>query len=529
MKGNCESSEKHIILATPAPTSHRTAEENLGLGYLTAVLRKEGFNVDLIDGWLEKLTPQEIALRILRSNTPLFVGFSSYRSNMDKAKQTADILRNSGFKRPIIAGGFGPTFHAEDFLNAGFDVVIRGEGEKPCVDLANHYYSGAPDLKLISGASFIEDGKVFHSLVQPMDSDLNLLPFPARDTIQFSKDRRSPVHIVSARGCEAHCLYCSIVAFQRLGHGPQWRQRSIENFVDEIESLHKQDIRHFKVLDDSFMEPPRDELWAKSLASELKKRNIEVSLRGQIRADRLTDPIVYQLKEAGFISFSCGIENFSPTALKRMAKTATLDQNLDALHFFKKYGLIMQQGMIMFDYGTTIEELEENYRGLRENDHTVIKGVFTEMFAAQGTPFTKLLDKKGALNIDTSGMGNHKYKVEDKKARAIYLGLKMWHKSHSTVYDKAIDPVSAPKALDYQQLLTFMPLIKDLRHKDLDFMRDLLDMCKQGADQNDVVKYAQNQILKTAAWYQRFDETVDGAYRTVGLEYDGDPNPFLCD
>ena len=36
-----------IILATPAPISHRTAEENLGLGYLTAVLREKGYKTKM--------------------------------------------------------------------------------------------------------------------------------------------------------------------------------------------------------------------------------------------------------------------------------------------------------------------------------------------------------------------------------------------------------------------------------------------------------------------------------------------------
>lgn len=48
-----------IILATPAPISHITAEENLGIGYLASTLREKGYNVKIIDGWLMGLTPKQ--------------------------------------------------------------------------------------------------------------------------------------------------------------------------------------------------------------------------------------------------------------------------------------------------------------------------------------------------------------------------------------------------------------------------------------------------------------------------------------
>ena len=82
-----------IILATPAPISHRTAEENLGLGYLTATLRENGYEVEIIDGWLTGLPPKQLASKILTRKNPLFVGFSAYQSNMDMAIQTVNAVK----------------------------------------------------------------------------------------------------------------------------------------------------------------------------------------------------------------------------------------------------------------------------------------------------------------------------------------------------------------------------------------------------------------------------------------------------
>lgn len=62
------------MLATPAPVTHRTAEENLGLGYLAAMLRHAGFSVQIIDGWLSNLTTQQVAAEIRTGVPPLFIG-----------------------------------------------------------------------------------------------------------------------------------------------------------------------------------------------------------------------------------------------------------------------------------------------------------------------------------------------------------------------------------------------------------------------------------------------------------------------
>jgi anaerobic magnesium-protoporphyrin IX monomethyl ester cyclase len=64
-----------VVLATPAPTSHRTAEENLGLGYLASTLRVAGYQVSVIDGWLSGLDAAAIAARILQGQRPVMIQY----------------------------------------------------------------------------------------------------------------------------------------------------------------------------------------------------------------------------------------------------------------------------------------------------------------------------------------------------------------------------------------------------------------------------------------------------------------------
>lgn len=518
-----------IILATPAPISHRTAEENLGLGYLTATLREKGYEVEIIDGWLTGLTPKQLASKILTRKNPLFVGFSAYQSNMDMAIQTVNAVKKERIDIPFIAGGFGPTFNQNDFLNAGFDIAVRGEGEETLPLLAQHFQDNSVKLEEINNISYKdENGNVVNNPLAPLSTNLDELPYPARDTMQFAIDRRTPVHVLTARGCTGSCLFCSINAFFRLSKTKKYRQRSVNNIVGELENLKSMGVQHIKIIDDSFIDGNRDEKWCEDFANAIQEKKLKFLLRGSIRADKITDKILFNLKKAGFFSFSCGIENFSETALKRMNKGANLQQNLNALDLLKKYHIYVQAGQILFDPETTLQELNENYQYMKKYDWIISKGVFTEMFAAEGTSFTKLIDKKHWKTSNTHQMGNYKYRIIDEKVNNAHDALKKWHISHMGLYDKAIDPLTSPKALSKEELKIFYDIYMKIRHKDLEIMGGVLERV-ENHDREMLMSYIEQANIQNSEFYKNINKEVSQAYKLCNLQYDAKINPFFLD
>lgn len=520
-----------VILATPAPLTHRTAEENLGLAYLAATLREAGHPVRVIDAWLEGLTPEALADRILSGPMPLLVGFSCYRSGMAAAMTTATRIRGAWDTVPLIAGGYGLTFHPREFVRAGFDVAVQGEAERTLVELATHYSTGSPGLERIPGLTYRTDGGVTSTSARAAITDLDSLPMPARDTLPLAMARRSCALVQSSRGCRASCVFCSVAAFEHLG-GQRWRQRSLTSLVSELQALADQGVRHVKIIDDSLIEPPRDEAWCACLADELARRGVRLHLRGQIRADRVTPQIVDHLQRAGFWSFACGIENFAPTALARMAKQATVETNLAALAALRAAGIVVQAGHILFDHLTTWQELAINCQQLREHAWTVSKGIFTEMYAATGTAYTRRLHRRGLLATapptpGTAGLGNATYRIADPAAAAVHAGLKHWHRAHARLLDMVIDPLSAPKAIDECHRAEFLRLSGALRHLDLAVLQGLLDLTADAPDPHRAVAHAREQITATAADHIRIAADARDAYRRCGLTYDAGDNPFL--
>ena len=284
----------------------------------------------------------------------------------DKDELEYSELLNKELK--IVCGGFGPTFYPEDYLNANADIVARGEGEETLVELADAL-SKNMSIENIENISYKKDGNIYHNPSKRLLDNLDKLPFPSREMIPVLKKKKSTVNMVTSRGCSGNCEFCSVISFFRLSKGKVWRTRSIENIVDEIEELYNKGITYIKMVDDSFIDGTRDEKWANDFANEIEKRDIKVKLRGQIRADKVTDNILYDLKRAGFFSFACGIENGSPTALKRMNKAATLEDNERALELFKKYNYLVQMGFILFDKESTInEELNEEHGQTKDTE-----------------------------------------------------------------------------------------------------------------------------------------------------------------
>lgn len=468
-------------------------------------------------------------MQVLDGRRPLLVGFACYRSNMARALEIGGLLRCAGFGGLLVAGGYGPTFHPAEFLVAGFDVAVRGEGERTVVELAAYAATGFPVLASVAGISWCDsDGLVVDNPARTPMPDLDELPLPARDTLALTLARRSLVHVQSSRGCQASCTFCSIVAFERLGGGPQWRQRSIPGLVDELEALAGQGVRYVKVIDDSLVEPPRGAAWCAELAAEITGRGLSMGLRGQVRADRVDDDVLAPLAAAGFFSFACGIENFSPTALRRMAKRACVADNWRALAAFDRHGLIVQAGHILFDHATTVAELEDNWAGMAAHPQVVSKGVFTEMYAAAGTPFTRTLNRRGLLQIDPVGLGNHCYPVSDPAARTVYQALKRWQRSHSRVYDMTIDPLSAPKAIDAPDRAVFHELSTALRGTDLGFFREVLDAVTDGGTAQELAEFTEERISATAGWYRNLAARTGAAYTAASLTYDAEDNPFIC-
>lgn len=516
-----------IALITPPTHSHRTAEETLALGYLGTQLREVSYDVVIVDAWLAGLTKEELVERVIQGGSPTLVGMSCYRSNLKEAAEVLRMIRDRVGPVPAICGGYGPTFHHELFVQSGFDVVVLGEAEHVVVPLIQTLLA-KKDLRGIPGIAFVENGAIVCTRRSEPVMDLDTIQFPARDSVPCAIRQGNFVHVCTSRGCEATCHFCSVFAFATQGSPRRrWRARSVSNIVDELESLHQRfGVQHFKFVDDSFLEPPRGEAWAWLLCETLAKRGLSVKFRTQVRADRLTHGIVEALKHAGWFATSVGIENASETALTRMGKAATLADNMKSLELLEQHGVYVQMGLILFDPETTVTELQENLAFLNRFRWPTNKGIFTEMYAAEGTPFTNLMMRRGRLSESSSQ--NYRYLVSDPTTRRVYTMLKTWHASHARVYDWVIDSLTAPKVLPEYGYRLVYTLYQRLQELDLRFFDACLQRVVSGENSCSDAEFTLRYIETSAETHRLTEGEIGALYKRFGLRYDAVPNPFLA-
>lgn len=517
-------SKAKIVLATPPTISQRTAEETLAIEYLASVLRDVGYEVVVIDAWLRGIDCPTAVDLMFEGGDPSVICVSCYRSNLN---QTSELIRRTKDRSGnilTVCGGYGPTFHDAEFLGAGFDVAVRGEAEGLIAGLIDRMLA-KDSLHDVPGISYLLDGNIFRTERREPVIRLEAISFPVRDEMTYAIRRGNPVHVCTSRGCYGNCSFCSVAAFNHGVIRRRWRGRSISNVIEEISGLQQRfGSTHFKFVDDSFIEPPRDESWAKDFADAIKASGLNIRFRTQVRADRLTDPIVESLANAGWFAAGVGVENFSDSALSRMHKPSRSADNVRALEFLRKHNVYTQIGLIMFDNMTTMEELSENYQALCRHPWVIIKGVFTEMFAADGTAFTE--DLKKAHLLSGGKDQNYGYVIQDAQARRAYAMLKVWHKSHAPLYDQVIDPLTAPKIMSDGGYRRVHLLCTELLGLDLNFFGRVISHIASGSSSDDI-EMTDFGIRLVADAHSGIEEKVKRVYEEEGLNYDGELNPFL--
>jgi radical SAM superfamily enzyme YgiQ (UPF0313 family) len=290
-----------FLLIKPAAADWRVSANTAGAG------RIQLFRYSMLSSlYVAAAMPAFVETRILDEEVePVdfdaqadLIGLSFMTCGAPRAYQIASRFRNEKHK-PVIAGGFHPTFLPEEALQH-VDAVCVGEAEGAVPRMIEDFLAGSLKPVYRSGPA-----------------DLAGLPVPDRSLIR--KGAYAPIDAVQAtRGCPQRCSFCSISAF----HQRRFRTRPVDAVIEELKTLGT----HLLFMDDNLT---CDADYAKELFSRmipLRKRWLSQA-SVQIAAD---DELLSLAARSGCRGLFIGFESLSDENLRHWRK------NINRSHDYRR-------------------------------------------------------------------------------------------------------------------------------------------------------------------------------------------------
>ena len=396
---------------------------NLGLGYLAATLRQQGYPVEVFDFEAKS----EVLLGAALMRPPVLIGFSLiFQFYIYRYRELIDFLRQNGVDCHFTMGGHFPSlsFRATLELVPKLDSVALFEGEFTLLELVDHLSVGK-DWRSVPGLAYRNGEQVVTTPLRPLIADLDVLPYPDRDFKPVMTLGHPIIPLLASRGCARTCSFCSIQTFYRTAPGRIVRTRKPSNVVAEMELLYEErGATIFLFQDDDFpLFGPVWQRWAREFLSELHKSGLpkHTIWKMNCRADAVDAALFCEMRDAGLYLVYMGLESGNEEGLKTLHKQITVEQNLRAVEILKKIGLMFEYGFMLFDPSSSFEAVRENILFLR----TIVGDgsapvTFCRMLPYDGTAIKEDLAKAGRLRGDVC---NPDYDFVDPRLNEFYEAL----------------------------------------------------------------------------------------------------------
>jgi radical SAM superfamily enzyme YgiQ (UPF0313 family) len=386
----------------------------LGLLYLSSHLRSKGFAVELYD---TTFGSRAELLGILQQGEPGVLGIYTNLLTRGSVLRILDAARATGWR--VILGGPEPSNYAAEYLDAGAELIVAGEGELALERLAASDFDPT-HWSLIPGLMFRgADSSVVRTGPAELITRLDDQPWPDRERIDLARylatwrkhHGSGSLSVITARGCPYRCNWCSHSVY-----GMTHRRRSPGSVAEEVDWL----LNRFQpdmlwMADDVFTIHPG---WLFEYAAELHRRHIRIPFECITRADRMNEKVAATLAELGCTRVWIGSESGSQRILDAMQRGVTVEQVQRAVELCRKNGI--QSGMfLMWGYdGEEISDIEATVDHVRSCRPDIF--FTTVSYPIRGTPYFDKVSSRLVALKPWQESTDREYQIRGRHSRRFY-------------------------------------------------------------------------------------------------------------
>ncbi|HDL01305.1 MAG TPA: radical SAM protein [candidate division Zixibacteria bacterium] len=302
------------------------------LGFLAALLVREKFNVQVLDGYALNLTIDEFVNECLIHHPDILL-FETTTPTVERDLQAVLKIKSECPSTLIIVTGAHATLEFKEILKEPtINYVIRGEYEATALELVkaislDNLYPELP------GLCYEKNDKEYFGEPE-LIADLNWLPLPEYRLFPSNQhadinvywdgfcQKRPAIQMLSSRGCPFLCNFClwNEVIYQ---HG-KYRFFSAQRLVNDIEYIRDNFfVKEYYFDDDTFTGNRKK---VHDFCDEIMKRNIKISWSAMCDFMGSDEDLIRHMARAGCIGIKFGVESSDATVLKNINKPINLDK-----------------------------------------------------------------------------------------------------------------------------------------------------------------------------------------------------------
>ncbi|MBN1688525.1 MAG: B12-binding domain-containing radical SAM protein [Candidatus Omnitrophica bacterium] len=263
---------------------------------------------------------------------------------------------------PIILGGSHVSAVPEQMLGEPVvDFVIRGEGERPIVDFLKAW-STHRNFSQVPNLGWKKNGNL---VLNPLEVNFPVDQLAHPDFEDFKVDEylydQKPMSMVmTSRGCPYRCSFCSI----HPTFGFQYRKRSVEHILEEMQKRYTEGIRVFDFEDDhlTYFQEEMKEL-CRRLIQSFPQGDVQLVAMNGLSYWSLDSELLRLMKKAGFTHLNISLVSANEDVRLAVSRPHSMHAYETTVREAARLGFRIVSYQILGLPGETLESMIETLIG----------------------------------------------------------------------------------------------------------------------------------------------------------------------